>query len=60
MSLEMQDCLFPKLGIVRNMKPTYVFNIPFPERHTDSDTLTEKLEYVFNNIIDQKYEPTQS
>ena len=45
----MQDCLFPNLGIVRNMKPTYVFfYIPFPERHTDSDTLTEKLEHVWS------------
>ena len=44
MSSEMQDCLFPNLGIVRNMKPTYVFfYIPFPERDTESHTLTEKL-----------------
>ena len=46
MSSEMQDCLFPNLGIFRNMKPTYVFlyfffYIPFPERHTDSDALTK-------------------
>ena len=48
MSSEMQDCLFPNLGIVRNMKPTDVFYIPFPERHADSDMLTEKLEHVWS------------
>ena len=47
MSSEMQDCLLPNQGIFRNMKPTDVFfNIPFPEKHTDSDTLAEKLEHV--------------
>ena len=47
-------------------------NISFLERHTDSDTLTKKLEHVwylikamrkfnvFNDIIYHKYEPTQS
>ena len=67
MSSKIQDCLFPNLGIVRNIKPTYVFfYIPFPK-----DTLTEKhvsipyqshkkFFYVFNKIIYQKYEPTQS
>ena len=48
MSSEMQDCFFPNLGIVRNMKPTDVFDIPFPERQMDSDTLTEKLEQVWS------------
>ena len=47
MSSEMQDCLFPILGIARNMKRAEVFfYIPFPERHTDSHTLMEKLEHV--------------
>ena len=36
-------------GIVRNMKPTDVFfYIPFPKRHTHSDTLTEKLDHVWS------------
>ena len=50
MSSEMQDFLFPNLVIVRNMKPTdvFFFNIPFPESHTDSDTLTEKLDHVWS------------
>ena len=52
----------------------FFFYIPFPERHTNSDTMTEKYFwsclhtlskpwenfYVFNNIIYQKYEPTHS
>ena len=46
MSLEMQDCLFPNLGIVINMKPTDVFF----KFHSRKD----------NNIVYQKYEPTQS
>ena len=48
MSSKMQYCLFPNLGIIRNMKPTYVFCIPFPKRHTHSDTLAEKLDHVWS------------
>ena len=32
MSSKMQDCLFPNLGIVRNMKPTYVFLYSVPKK----------------------------
>ena len=76
MSSEMQDCLFPNLGIVRNMKPTDVFLYSIPGkayglRHVDGKTRTclvmspylikaMRKFYVFNNIIYQKYEPTQS
>ena len=76
MSSEMQDCLFPNLGIVRNMKPTDVslYSIPgkaYGLRHVDGKTrpclvmspyLIKAMRkfYVFNNIIYQKYEPTQS
>ena len=78
MSSEMQDCLFPNLGILINMKPTYVFflySIPgkaYRLRHVDGKARTclvmssylifkaMRLLYVFNNIIYQKYEPTQS
>ena len=75
MSSKMQDCLFPNLGIVRNMKPTNVFFISIPKkayalRHVDGKTrpclvmspyLIKAMRkfYVFNNIIHQKYEPTQ-
>ena len=71
----MQDCLFPHLGIVRNMKPTDVFLYSIPEkaytlRHVGGKTrpclvmspyLIKAMRkfYVFNNIIHQKYEPTQ-
>ena len=49
MSSQMKDCLFPNLGIVRNIKQTDVFfNIPFPKRHTHSDTWAEKLEHVWS------------
>ena len=76
MSSEMQDFLFPNLGIVRNMKPTDIFLYSFPGkayglRHVDGKTRTCLVMspylikamsrfYVFNNIIYQKYEPTQS
>ena len=76
MSSEMRDCLFPILGLVRNMKPTYVFLYSFPGkayglRHVDRKNRTYLVMspylikdmrkfYVFNNIIYQKYEPTQS
>ena len=72
----MQDCLFPILGIVRNMKPTdaFLYSIPgkaFELRHVDGKTRTclimspclfkaMRKFCVFNNIIYQKYEPTQS
>ena len=76
MSSEMQDCLFPNLGLVRNMKPTdvFIYSIPgeaYGLRHIDgkyrtclvmSPCLIKAMRkcYVFNNIIYQKYEPTQS
>ena len=76
MSSEMQDCLFPKFGKFRNMKPTKVllYSISgkaYGLRHIDGKTrtclvmspfLTKAMRkfYVFNNIIYQKYEPTQS
>ena len=73
MSSELHDCLFPNLGIVRNMKPTDVFLHSIPEkayglRHIDGKTIpclspylikAMRKFYVFNNIIYQKYEPTQ-
>ena len=71
----MQDCLFPNLGIVRNMKPTDVFLYSIPEkayalRHVDRKTrpwlvMSQYLNkamrkfYIFNNIIYWKYDPTQ-
>ena len=76
MSSEMQNCLLPNLGIVRNIKPTVVFLYFIPKkeyglRHVDGKTrpclvmspyLIKAMRkcYVFNNIIYQKYEPTQS
>ena len=76
MSSEMKDCLFPNLGIVRNMKPPQVFLYSISEkayrlRQVDGKTRTclvmspylikaMRKFYVFNNIIYQKYEPTQS
>ena len=75
MTSKMQDCLFPNLGIVRNMKATDVFLYSIPEkayalRHVGGKTrpclvmspyLIKAMRrfYVFNNIIHQKYEPTQ-
>ena len=69
MSSEMQDCLFPNLGIVRNMKPTDLifYSIPikaYKLRHVDGKTrpcfvmspyLIKAMRnfYVFNNIIYQ-------
>ena len=76
MTSEMRDCLFPNLGIVRNMKPTDIFLYSIPGmayglRHIDGKTRTclvmspylikaMRKFYVFNNIIHQKYEPTES
>ena len=76
MSSEMQDCLFPNLGIVINIKPTdfFLYSIPgkaYGLRHVDRKTRTclvmspylikaMRKFYVFNNIVYQKYEPTQS
>ena len=76
MSSKMECCLFPNLGIVRNMTPTDVFLYSIPKkayalRHIDgkktrpclvmSPYLIKAMKkfYVFNNIIYQKYEPTQ-
>ena len=71
MSSEMQNCLLPNLGIVRNMKPTDVFLYSIPEkayalRHVDGKTrsclvmspyLIKAMSkfYVFENIIYQKF-----
>ena len=76
MSSEMKDFIFPNLGIVRNMKPTgfFLYSIPgkaYGLRNIDgknrtcfvmSPYLIEAMRkcYVFNNIIYQEYEPTQS
>ena len=77
MSSEMQDCLFPNLGIVINMKPTDVCIIFHSRKGIQTQTHCQKKTrtylvmppylikamrklYVFNNIVYQKYEPTQS
>ena len=76
MSSEMHNRLLPNLGIVRNMKPTDVFLYSIPKkayalRDVDGKTrpclvmcpyLMKAMRtfYFFNNIIYQKYEPTQS
>ena len=75
MSSEMQDCLFPNLGIFRNMKPTEVSGYSIPGKTyglRDIDAKTRKFSimslrlikdmskfHVFSNIIFQKYDPKQ-
>ena len=64
MSSEMQDCLFPNLGIVRNMKSTdffFIYSIPgeaYRLRHIDRKTGI--CFFCFQQYIYLKYQPTQS
>ena len=57
MCSEMQDCLFPNLGIFRNMKPSNVSSYSIPGkkyrlREVDAKTKNK-------NIIFQKHDPKQ-
>ena len=46
----MQDCLFPNLGIVRNMKPTVVFFIFHSQKGIRTQTHWQKNYNMFGHI----------
>ena len=56
MSSQMQDCLFPNMGIVRNMKPTDVFLYSIPGRAYGLRHVDGKLEHGHVSIPYQSHE----